>query len=318
MPKKVDYRDELESLKREADHAMRPLSTRISVECLRKLYRLCDREGLDLGAVVRKILEEQADLYLEATKYLVGRSGKENRAMLSAGGASIMLQLPQEVRELASKVCEGLVLDLPTLLQLIITEAMPSWVVKASKARHQRQQALHRLENQLTPEKAVWETYFHLAPDQYTSYFRILDTFIERGEIELDLDEEAQLFLLLNMEMTSEIYRNQTNHPAIVAMHYLLNAKILVREDIYEGSGSKWRLEGIPFRAPAACDPMQEVLEDHVRRLDQTGAFSERVVESPLPPLPPPISPTPENETRRTEQAQSSSRSRRTSRKHRS
>ena len=48
MPKKLDYEEELTSLKRVPDNTLRPVTTRVPVVCLRVLYRVCARDALDL------------------------------------------------------------------------------------------------------------------------------------------------------------------------------------------------------------------------------------------------------------------------------
>src|SRR5262245_6251038 len=116
MPKKLNFERELKSLRNVPDHELRPVTTRVPVACLRDLYRVCDREGLDLSALVRKILEEQTDLYLQP-----GRLSSGPRE----AGAGVLVQLPEEVRGLLGKVCEGLALDLPTVLRLVLTDGVP-------------------------------------------------------------------------------------------------------------------------------------------------------------------------------------------------
>jgi hypothetical protein len=60
VPKKLDPKALLRGLKHSGPAELKPLSTRVSVRCLRFLLERCDRAKLDLASVVRQILEEHA------------------------------------------------------------------------------------------------------------------------------------------------------------------------------------------------------------------------------------------------------------------
>jgi len=57
MPKKIDPDALLRSLRKADADELRPVSTRVSVKCLRRLMALCVKEKLDLAVVLRQVLE---------------------------------------------------------------------------------------------------------------------------------------------------------------------------------------------------------------------------------------------------------------------
>jgi hypothetical protein len=229
VPKKLDYKAELKTLKELPDNARQPVTARVSVACLRKLYRLCDRDALDLSTLVRQILEEQADTYLGPGRGAAGAS---------EDGDGLALQLSAEVTDLAGKVCAGLGLDLPTLLRLVVTDALPGWVLRAGKARQQRQQALERLQNRLTAEMATWDAYARAAPERFAEAFRRGRQLIEEGTVRLDLEPDGTLYLVAEPADAPGATRGST---AENALQELMTAEMLVRDLPADSSGTRWR-----------------------------------------------------------------------------
>ena len=230
MPKKLDYRGELKSLRNAPDNELRPVTTRVPVACLRDLYRVCDREGLDLSALVRKVLEEQTDLYLQP-----GRLSSGPRE----AGAGVLVQLPEEVRGLLNKACEGLALDVPTLVRLIVTDALPGWVLRAGRAQQQRQQALARLEGRLSPARAVFTAYCRLAPARLAGLLGEVGRLIDEGAVLLEVGTDGELYVELAREAGAD-------HNAVREM---ATAGAFVPEP--GGAWGRWRLEAGAFSQAA-------------------------------------------------------------------
>jgi hypothetical protein len=238
MPKKINYQDELKTLMGVPDSTLRPVTTRVSVACIRKLYQLCDRENLDLSVLVRRILEDQASLYLEKG---TARASAEHPPVCSRTGFCT-IHLQEETRKLAERVCEGMALDLPTLLQMILAEALPGWILRAGKAQQQRQQALARLENRLSPAKATWNAYCRVAHASHAASLSAVGTLINEGVVELELDTGSVLHLISNLELSS-VSENAEDHPGRKALKELIAAGILVPDETGNPPRSTWRLE---------------------------------------------------------------------------
>jgi hypothetical protein len=246
VPRKIDFAEELDALKSVPDNTPRSLTTRVPSACLRKLYQLCARENLDLSAVVRRILEEQADLYLAAGK---PSFGSEQTAMRTGAGASIFVSLAEPIRQLAEKACAGLAVDLPTLLQLIVTEALPDWIMRASRSQQRRLQALNRLEKKRTPELAVWEVYQGLASAATAASFEQVRSLIDEGIIRLELDEGGNLFLIVDTESTGTAARGVEKRGE-QGVQTLLKAGVLAPDEAYHGTGRRLRLDRARFQTP--------------------------------------------------------------------
>jgi hypothetical protein len=239
VPKKIDYQGELAILKDEPDNALRPITTRVPVSCLRKLYELCDRGNLDLSALVRQILEEQSDLYLGGQQLYSG-IGKHDPGVRQE--TSVLLRLSPEVKELADKASEGLAIDLPTLLRQVVTEALPEWVIRGSKARLQRRQALEQAERPLTRERALWERKLLLAREKHRNLLRYVASLIEEGNVYLEFDTDEVLYMVLDYGTTAELEGGKSRHGGIRALQQLIDQGVVIREERHQGSSSKWRL----------------------------------------------------------------------------
>lgn len=68
MPKKLDIREELKTLESADEDQLKSITTRVSVRCLRQLYRGCLRADTDVSGLVRQILEEQAPSYAKGSQ----------------------------------------------------------------------------------------------------------------------------------------------------------------------------------------------------------------------------------------------------------
>src|SRR4051812_20982964 len=111
MPKKVDYREELKALKNVPDTTMRSVTTRIPVRCLRQLYQACSEGHRDLGGLVREILEEQVGPHPAADK-----EGGQQPIPIGPAWDAVLRDLPEQIRQLAGEVCEGLAVEFPDLV----------------------------------------------------------------------------------------------------------------------------------------------------------------------------------------------------------
>src|SRR5262249_16987723 len=140
------------------------------------------------------------------------------------------------------KACAGLALDAPVLLQLLIADALPAWVLKANRARQQRQQTIARLEGRLSPEMAAWESYCQCAPDAYSASLTQLADLIEEGTIRLEIDGNAGLRLALAPGAGWEA-EGSVDHPGRKALQELTEAGVLAPDGPEEGSGGRWRLD---------------------------------------------------------------------------
>jgi hypothetical protein len=281
MPKKLDFEKELHSLRESDDRELRPVTTRIPIACLRMLYRACSRGNIDLSSLVRLILEEQAEVYLKEGRTAPTYRGEGIEDVPQEQSTELWLRLSREIKAMAEKTSAGLGIDLATLLQLIVTEGLPAWILKSREARQQRQQALDRLENKLTPERVAWGTCARLAPPEYQSYFRDLNDGLEIGELSLELTEGFVLYLLsvkpFVHQPTDASEIEKTNRPAESsetvmdrgvflaldpgadrienamdnsskirnawnALDKLITRKILVPEPTLKGQGSRWQV----------------------------------------------------------------------------
>src|SRR5262249_31372416 len=119
---------------------------------------------------------------------------------------------------------------------------LPAWVLKANRARQQRQQTIARLEGRLTPEMAAWETYCQWAPDAYSTSFTQLGKLIEEGTIRLEIDGNAILRLAL-VPGAGWDAEGSVDHPGKKALVELSEAGVLAPDGPEEGSGGRWRLD---------------------------------------------------------------------------
>ncbi|MHB1423792.1 MAG: hypothetical protein ACYC3I_11475 [Gemmataceae bacterium] len=238
MPRKLNYPDELKALKGVPDSSLRPVTTRIPVGCLRVLYQLCDRENLDLSVLVRRILEDQASLYFEKG---TARAGVDRSAAIPGSGV-YMVHLQQGISEMAERVCDGLALDMPTLIQMILAEALPEWIVRAGKAQQLRQQALARLDNRPSPERATWDAFCCTAHPSHTASLGGVKSLIEDGLVELEVEPEAQLRLVSKLELT-DASQTPEDHAGCKALKELVTAGVLIPDEIGDAPHKSWRLE---------------------------------------------------------------------------
>ncbi len=137
-------------------------------------------------------------------------------------------------------------LDLPTLLQLILGEALPGWIPRAEKAQQQRQQALARLENRLSPEMATWDAYCRVAHASHADALNAVRSLIEDGAVELELDTDAVLHLISNLEV-SPTSQGSEDHPGRKALRGLIAAGVLVPDETGDTPRTTWRLEPQPL-----------------------------------------------------------------------
>jgi hypothetical protein len=238
MPRKLNFERELRSLRSAADGELRSLTSRVSVANLRKLYRICERDNLDLSALVRKILEEQTDLYLEP--------GRLHSGPREAGAGVLVVEVAAEVRTLLDKVCQGLAVDLATVLRLILADSLPNWVVRAGRAQQQRRQALARLEGRLSPELAAWRVYCRLAPARLAGLLGEVGRLIDEGAVRLEVGTDGELYLELDAEASAD-------HNAV---RELVTAGVLVPERP-EGAWGRWRLQPRAFSQAAEQEKPQ-------------------------------------------------------------
>jgi hypothetical protein len=238
MPKKMNYQEELKTLKSVPDSSLRPVTTRVPVNCLRKLYQLCDRDNLDLSPLVRQILEDQADRYLQQA---TGRAGSGRSSIWPQSG-TCKIHLDGETEWLARIVCEEMAIELPTLIHMILFEALPEWALRAEKAQKQRQLARARLENRPTPEMASWDAYCRVAHAAHAASLRAVRALIEEGVVELELGTNAVLRLTSNSEATISPETSDEDHELKV-LQDLTAAGVLVFEGIGDDTRKTWRLE---------------------------------------------------------------------------
>jgi hypothetical protein len=134
-----------------------------------------------------------------------------------------------------------LAVDLPTLLQLVVTEALPAWVLRGGKALQLRQQAMASLENQPTPAMAAWLTYRRLASPQHTAALDHIHGLKATGAVRLELDSEAVLYVAIP-EVTGA-----TEHATVSAedkaFKDLIAAGVLVPDEGQDGLRGRWRLD---------------------------------------------------------------------------
>ena len=230
VPRKLDFERELRSLRSAADGELRSLTSRVSVANLRKLYRICERDNLDLSALVRKILEEQTDLYLEPGRL---HSGPRE------AGAGVLVQLPEEIRDLLAKACAGLAIDAATLLRLIVVDGLPAWLLRAGRAQQQRHEALARLEGRLSPARAVFTAYCRLAPARLAGLLGEVGRLIDEGAVLLEVGTDGELYVELAREAGAD-------HNAVREM---ATAGAFVPEP--GGAWGRWRLEAGAFSQAA-------------------------------------------------------------------
>jgi hypothetical protein len=240
MPRKLNFPAELKALRNVPADKVHPLTTRVPTTCLRKLYRICERENLDLSALVRQILEEQAESYLEPGRL---RSGPRE------AGAGVLVQLPEGIQGLLNKACEGLAVDAATLLRLIVTDALPGWVLRAGRAQQQRHEALARLEGRLTPELAVWRAHCRLAPAPLAGHLGAVSQLVEEGAVRLEVGGDGELYVELAAEAGGE-GKAGADQPGANALRELAAAGALVPERP-DGPWGRWRLEPRAFFQPA-------------------------------------------------------------------
>src|SRR6266545_6746504 len=234
MPKKINYKEELKSLRKAPEHSLRPLTTRVSVACLRNLYERCDRDGLDLSTLVRRLLEER---------------GEQAPGAMPAV-ATVTLRLPEEIQDLADRACAGLAVDLPPLLQLVVTEALPAWVLRGGKALQQRQQARDSLENKPTPEMAAWITYRRLASPQHAASLDHIRGLMEEGAVRLELDSEALLYVVIPEATVAQ--ESAAVSAEGKAFKDLAAAGVLVPDEAEDGVRTRWKLDPQALLATAS------------------------------------------------------------------
>jgi hypothetical protein len=155
--------------------------------------------------------------------------------------ASVTLHLPDEIRELANRACAGLAVDLPTLLQLVVTEALPAWVLRGGKALQLRQQAIASLENQPTPAMATWMTYRRLAPPQHAASLDHIRTLVEEGTVQLELDSAAVLYVVV--PEAGGVHQNAALSLEDKPFKDLIAAGVLVPDEAQDSVRRRWKLE---------------------------------------------------------------------------
>jgi hypothetical protein len=215
---------------------------------------------------MRRILEEQARLYLEAE---VGRVSEGRPPACADATEGVRVQMSEEIRKMLEKVHEALALDLRTALQLIVADALPAWVLRAGKAQQQRQQALAQLENRLTPEMAAWEICCRLAHTSHAASLATVRALVKEGVISLELGPDASLCLNCDAGLTRD-----ADHPGTKALQSLTEAGVLVPDGPAGGPPGRWKLE------PQALLPKPE---DRAASLLSLQRHLEMPRESPLP-----------------------------------
>ena len=237
MPKRLDYPLELESLKKRPANELRPISTRVRNSCACTLYEICYQMDLEVSALAREIIEAQADRYLASETWPPRDGQMETR---SASPAEISITLSPEIRALADQAAVAIGMNLPTLLEQIICEALPSWALRASKAKRQREEAVAQMEGRETRARAVWNTCRRLAPSTHAAALDQVDALINQSKVNLELDQAGTLILTCIAAIT--VAAGAAENPEIAILGQLVAAGVLIAEGSEHAPGRRWKL----------------------------------------------------------------------------
>src|SRR5262249_25125610 len=148
------------------------------------------------------------------------------------------------------KACSGLGIELPTLLVLVITDALPAWILRAGRSQRQLEAALARLEQRHTPELAVWETYRRRAPASAAARFEQLGRMIEEGVVALELDSDVVPSLTLD-PTTPGAPASRDEDTATRVIGSLVADGALTADGPSDQPVKRWRLNGDWFFSPS-------------------------------------------------------------------
>ena len=238
MPKRLNYTDELKSLRKRPANEMHLISTRVRNSCVCTLYELCAKRDLDISVVLRRIIEDQADRYLASETWPPRDGQMETR---SAPPAEISITLSPEIRALADQAAVAIGMNLPTLLQQIVTEALPNWVLRAGNAKRQREEALAELEGRETRASIAWKIHRQMAPSaSHTAALDEVDALINQGMVNRELDPAGNLILTCLEAAT--VSAGASENPEMAILDKLVAAGALISEGSEQAPGRRWKL----------------------------------------------------------------------------